>query len=121
MRRGIIAPIFGTILLLGGLGAAGWAVYQAGYRSGITETATEVVVHQPGFGGFGIFFGVLFLFFLFGLVSKLFFWGRWRGGYSGHGKWASPEGSPMEQRLHEWHERQHDTGRRYRSDESDTT
>lgn len=118
MRRGI-APIFGTILLLGGLGAAGWVVYQSGYRSGLAETASEVIIQQPGFGGFGFFFGILFLFFFISFVGKLFFWRRWRGGHPGSAKWGD-EGSPMEQRLHDWHERQHGTGRRYRS-ESDTS
>ena len=104
MRRSVIGPILGTLVLLGGVGVGGWAVYQAGYRSGLAESATEVIVHQPGFSGIGLFFGFLFLLFLFSMVSKLFFFRRWRRGTIGpnHG-----EGSPMERRLHDWHERQH--------------
>lgn len=101
MRRSVIGPIFGTLVLLGGLGVGGWAVYQAGYRSGLAESATEVIVHQPGFSGFGIFFGFLFLLFMFSIISKMFFWRRWRR-HSVDG-----EGSPMERRLHDWHDRQH--------------
>lgn len=103
MRRSVIGPILGTLLLFGGLGAAGWSVYQAGYRSGLAETATEVIVNQPGFSGFGLFFGFLFLLFLFSMVSKLFFFRRWRRGAA----WNHGEGSPMERRLHDWHEKQH--------------
>lgn len=121
MRRSVIAPLIGTIVLVGGLGAAGWAVYQAGYRSGLAENASQVIVNQPGFGGFGLFLALIFLFFLFSFVGKMFFWRRWRGGHHGRKGWDAGEGSPMESRLHEWHERQHTTERRYRSDEPESS
>lgn len=120
MRRNIIAPIIGTILTLGVLGVGGYALYQTGYQNGLAETASEVVVRGPHFyPPFGFFFGFIFLLFLFGFISRLFSWGRWRGG--GYGPRDHGEGSPMEKRLDDWHERAHKTQRKYRSDEPDTT
>lgn len=124
MRGRAIGAAFGTLILAGLLGLAGWSVYQAGYRQGLVENASEVIVPGYGFPGFGIFFGFLFLFLLFGFISRIFFWRRWRGGpYSAHWKHRpGEEASPMEQRLAEWHHRAHGEhgepgGRRYRSDE----
>ncbi len=122
MRGRAIGAIFGTLVLAGLLGLAGWSVYQAGYRQGLLENASEVVVPAYGFfPGFGIFFGFLFLFLLFGFISRIFFWRSWRGGpHRMRGReWAGGEGSPMEQKLADWHERAHgEPGtRRYRSDE----
>lgn len=123
MRGRAIGAAFGTLILAGLLGLAGWSVYQAGYRQGLVENASEVIV--PGYGlfpGFGIFFGFLFLFLLFGFISRILFWRRWRGGpYRSHWKHGlAEEGSPMEQRLTEWHDKAHggQRNRRYRSDES---
>lgn len=122
MRRNVIAPIIGTILAVGALGFGGYALYQVGYQNGLAETASEVVVRGPHFfPPFGFFFGFIFLLLLFGFISRLFFWGRWRGGWYGPRDWDHEDGYPMERRLHDWHEREHDTQRRYRSDEPDTT
>lgn len=123
MRGRAFGAIFGTLLLAGLLGLGGWSVYQAGYRQGLVENASEVVVPAYGyFPGFGIFFGFLFLFLLFGFISRLVFWRSWRGGpRHPHWKhWDGAEGSPMEQKLADWHEKAHgEPGtRRYRSDES---
>ncbi len=123
MRSRALGAILGAIVLVGLVGLAGWGVFQAGYRQGLLENAAEVVVPTYGFfPGFGIFFGFLFIFLLFGLISRVFFWRRWRGSQAGHwGKgWANGEGSPMERRLTEWHDQAHggQGGRRYRSDES---
>lgn len=123
MRGRAIGTAIGTLILVGLLGLAGWSVYQAGYRQGLVENATEVVV--PGYGlfpGFGIFFGFLFLFLFFGFISRLFFWRSWRRGpHNAHWRnWSGVEGSPMEQKLAQWHEKAHgEPGtRRYRSEES---
>jgi len=122
MRRNIVGPIVGTILTLGLLGVAGFGIYQAGYQNGLAETASEVVIRGPRFyPPFGFFFGFIFLLFLFGFISRLFFWGRWRGGWSGPRSWDGQDGSPMEQRLHEWHDRAHHGERKYRSDSPDST
>ncbi|HEX6301112.1 MAG TPA: hypothetical protein VF148_11660 [Acidimicrobiia bacterium] len=66
-----------------------YALYQVGYQNGLAETASEVAIRGPHFFPpfgffFGLFFGfrfLLFLLFLFGFISRLFFWGRWRGGW----------------------------------------
>jgi len=111
-----------SILTLAGLGVGGYAVYQAGYRQGLLEDAGEVVVHGYGyFPGFGIFFGFIFLFFLFGIIGRFFFGRPWRGGGYGPRRWDHQEGNPMEKRLEEWHEKAHSPGRTYRSDRDDTT
>ncbi len=122
MRGRAIGAVFGALLFAGLIGLAGWSVYQAGYRQGLVENASEVVVPAYGFfPGFGIFFGFLFLFLLFGFISRLFFWRFGRGGtHRVHSRdWAGGEGSPMEQKLAAWHERAHDepSARRYRSDD----
>lgn len=59
MRRNIIVPILGTIVLLAALGFGGYALYQAGYQNGLAETASEVVVRGPRFfPPFRLFFGL---------------------------------------------------------------
>jgi hypothetical protein len=60
------------------------------------------------FPPFGFFFGFIFLLFLFGFISRMFFWGRWRGGWYGPRQWDNGDTSPMERRLHDWHERAHE-------------
>ncbi|MGH8915178.1 MAG: hypothetical protein ACRDZM_11770 [Acidimicrobiia bacterium] len=123
MRRNVIGTVLITVLVLGALSALGFGLYQIGYQNGLVETGAEVVVHEArglhpgfwghGFGGFGIFglfFKILFFFLIFGLIARLFFgprrWGWGPGPYGGRG-WHDPEGSPMEQRLADWHERAH--------------
>jgi hypothetical protein len=120
MRPSTIGSIVGTVLTLGFLGAAGYAVYQIGYQNGLAGTATEVVVREgPHWAGgphfffppFGIFFGFLFLILFFGLISRMFFWGGWRRGWNGPGRWDDESRSPMEQRLQSWHEKAHQDDR----------
>ncbi|MGA8038865.1 MAG: hypothetical protein WCA93_02040 [Acidimicrobiia bacterium] len=118
MRRNVIGVILATILVLGALGAAGFGVYQLGYQQGLVETGAKVVVDGPGyypglwgFGVFGLFFRVIFLFLIFGLIARLFLgrrrWGWGPGPYRGYGDHASP----MEHRLDEWHRKMHDPDR----------
>jgi hypothetical protein len=106
------------VLIAAGLGFAGYGLYRAGYSNGLAQTASEIVVREgpPFYPGFGIFFGFIFLFFLFGIVGRIFMWGRWRGGP--HREWRD-EG--VEARLEDWHRSAHtsDRSRVYRSDPDD--
>jgi hypothetical protein len=124
MRRSIIGPIIGAIIILSALGAAGWSVYQAGYRNGLAaaERASDVVVTTPGFfPGFGLFFGFIFFFLVFGFISRRLFWGQWRRGWYGPVGPGDEKGSPMDRRLTAWHQRAHEeTGRTHRGDAQDT-
>lgn len=109
MRRSIWGAVLVTIATLGGLGLIGFQVYQAGYRQGLLENANEVVVRGfdgfPGFFPFFPLFGILFVFLFIGLISRVAFGGRWRGPY-----WARDwDGSPMERRLADWHDRAHES------------
>lgn len=116
MRRNVIFPILGTIALVAVMAVGGYALYQAGYQNGLTETASEVVVRGPRFfAPFGLFFGFIFFIFLFGFIGRML-WG-WRGPY--RGPWNYEDRSPDDRRLDEWHERAHESGRRYRSNEPD--
>jgi hypothetical protein len=105
------------------MAAAGFGVYQIGYQQGLVETGSEIVVNTPargfypgywgngGFGVFGLFFKVLFLFLIFGLIARLFFWRRhWGGGPYWGRDWHEGHESPMEHRLADWHRRAHDQG-----------
>jgi hypothetical protein len=65
-----------------------------------------------GFGIFGLFFRILFLFLIIGLIARLFFGRRWGWGpgpYWGR-DWQEGHTSPMDQRLAEWHDRAHGEG-----------
>jgi hypothetical protein len=111
-----------AILALAALGIGGYSVYQAGYRQGLLENAADIAVPAWGFyPPFGLFFGFIFLLFLFGFISRMFFWRGWRGGHDRHREWSHEHESPMEKRLAEWHQKAHEPGRVYRSDPSDTT
>jgi hypothetical protein len=102
---GVLAAIVVVALVAG----IGFGVYNAGVSEGIAEAAraaqaagdSPAVVYPPyvghhgygwgggGFGFFGILFGILFLFLIFGLIRAAFGWGRWGGGGRGPGGWES--------------------------------
>jgi hypothetical protein len=122
MRRNVVGTVLITLLIVGALGAIGFGLWQMGYQRGLVETGAEVVTRTVngihgwwgpgwglgGFGFFGLFFKVLLLFLLFGLIARLFFGPRRWGGpgpYWGR-DWHEGHGSP-EQRMTEWHDRAH--------------
>ena len=114
---------FATVVLIALLVVIGIGVYNAGVSAGLAETGAAVasgapvvyygpyIGHPWGWGGgpgfFGIFFGILFIFLIFGLIRAAFGFGRWgrhdwgdrhgpsgRGGRSGY--------------FEEWHRRAHE-------------
>ena len=134
--------ILGFFLILVAVGVVvgiGNEVYQAGIAQGIVDAgrypaAAPVPVagyggwHGGGFNILGLFFPLLFLFILFGLIRAAFWggrgWGHHRYGYGhGHGRWGSdwdergagePADRPTswrdarEQRMEELHRRFHE-------------
>ena len=102
--------------------AIGAGVYNAGVSAGLAEAAQQAAAagdplpvptgygygwgygpywHGPGgFGFFGIFFAILGIFLIIGLVRASFGWGRWRGG-------GPNGGSGRRERLEEFHRELH--------------
>ena len=137
MPRVIAAILLVAVLAIGG-GIIATTAYQAGLSTAVTTaTASGGTVVAPvvvpaygygwhpfgfGFGIFGFFATLFFLFVIFGLIRAIF-WrggpgrrGGW-GGYGhygpGYGKDADGQGrSPWESRAHDtfddWHRRAHD-------------
>ena len=99
--------------------AIGVGVYNAGLTAGIAQQGAAIASGQPtvvypgpyyghwgwgpGFGFFGIFFWILGIFLIFGLIRAAFGWGRWRGDH--HGRYGGPRDY-----LEDWHRRAHDAG-----------
>jgi len=126
MSGGTFARVLAALVLIGVLVAIGVGVYNAGVSAGL---ATQVVapsgapaVYYPGpyawhgwgwgFGFFGIFFWILGIFLIFGLLRAIFGWGRWGGrGYrdwshkpNGYGGYGGPQSH-----FDEWHRRSHES------------
>ncbi|MDP9271169.1 MAG: hypothetical protein M3P14_09415 [Chloroflexota bacterium] len=123
--------VIAALLLVGVLVGIGAGVYNAGVSQGLAQNVTAVASGAPaaaygyyypgfvgphwgwGFGFFGIFFWILGIFLIFGLLRAAFGWGRggrhygrW-GGY-GPGGWKGPgTGDPRREMLDEWHRGAH--------------
>ena len=137
-----MSRIFAVFLLLVVLAVGGSAIaataYQAGLTTavaqvpadGATTVVTPVVVHGygwgfPGFGIFGFFATLFFIFLVFGLLRAIFWGGRghrngWGGpgwgpgGPGGPGRGWDQDGSPWRDRAHgtfeTWHREAHASG-----------
>jgi hypothetical protein len=123
---GTFGRVLAVILFVAVLAGIGIGVYNAGVNEGLAQAAIAaqaagddpaVVIppyagpygygygwHGGGFGFFGILFGILVLFLLFGLIRAAFGWGRWNGGGRGPGGWG---GGGREERIAEYHRELH--------------
>jgi hypothetical protein len=132
-RKGDIAMSGGFVRLIAGLALIavlvfiGVGVYNAGVTAGLAETGNAVASGAPavyypgpyyghpwgwgGFGFFGIFFWILGIFLIFGLIRAAFGFGRWgRGGrdwsnHHGPGGYGGPR-----QHFEDWHRQAHEPG-----------
>jgi hypothetical protein len=128
MSGGSFGRLIAGLVLIAVLVFIGVGVYNAGVTAGLAETGSAVasgapVVYYPGpyvghpwgwgggFGFFGIFFWILGIFLIFGLIRAAFGFGRWgRGGrdwgnHHGPGGYGGPR-----QHLEDWHRQAHEAG-----------
>jgi hypothetical protein len=126
MSGGTFARVLAALVLIGVLVAIGVGVYNAGVSAGLATTVAApsgapVAYYPgpyawhgwgwgPGWGFFGIFFWILGIFLIFGLLRAVFGWGRWGG--RGYRDWNHrPNGyAGPESRFEEWHRRMHQSG-----------
>jgi hypothetical protein len=112
-----IFRVLAAVALLGLLAVVGVSVYNSGVSAGLGEAARLAttsgdpvpVYAYPGpyvghgwggFGFFGIFFWIIGLFLVFGLIRAAFWGGRWGG----------PRNGSRSGHLEEWHRRAHESG-----------
>lgn len=128
MWRAFLSFVF-ALLFIGVLAGIGTQVYQAGVAQGIVDAGrfpagatVPVVGGYQGFDVLGLFFPILFLFILFGLIRAAFWGGRGWGHGHGYGHHGSDRGwdrdddrdggrgswrEQREQRMAEMHRRLH--------------
>ena len=115
----------GVIVVVAILAGIGIGIYNAGFGEGVAEVARqatangETVTVVPaqaygygygwhGWGGgffpFGIFFWILGVFLVLGLLRAAFGRGHRHGGPGGHGSWREER----ERRFEAWHQAAHD-------------
>ena len=123
-----------TLIVVGLLVSVGAGIYQAGIAQGVIDAGrfpagATVPVNGYGYGWhgpdlFGLFFGLLFLFILFGIIRAAFFGGRggwghrgYRHGYGWGPGWDKGDGpsdgpgswrADRDSRIAEWHRRLHE-------------
>lgn len=134
MFRGFLGLV-ATLLVVGLLVGVGAGIYQAGVTQGVIDAGrfpagATVPIAGYGYGWhgpdlFGLLFGLLFLFILFGVLRAAFFGGRggrgWGWGHHGYGygrgPWGrdfGPGGGPdswraeRDSRIADWHRRLHE-------------
>jgi hypothetical protein len=116
------ARVLAALVVIGLIVAIGVGVYDAGVTAGLAQTVAAPsgapVAYYPGpyfwhgggFGFFGIFFWILGIFLIFGLLRAIFGWGRWGGrGYRDWNHRPNGYGGPREH-FEEWHRRAHEPG-----------
>ena len=91
MWRAFLSILF-ALLLVGVLAGVGTQIYQAGVAQGIVDAGrfpaganVPVVGGYQGFDVLGLFFPILFLFLLFGILRAAFSGGGRGWGHHGHG------------------------------------
>ena len=114
----VVAGIVLALIVAGiGIGA-----YQLGVQAGVAQEAGTAVApavayygwhpYGFGFGFFGFFGTLLFLFLVFVLIRAVVFGGRGRWGGPGYGGPRGWRGGPWEQRAHDtfedWHREAHE-------------
>ena len=134
MVRGFLG-FLATLVVVGLLVAVGAGIYQAGVAQGVIDAGrfpagatVPIAGYGYGYGWhgpnlFGLLFGLLFLFILFGIIRAAFFGGRGGRGWGHHGygygrgPWGrdfgpgdGPEGwrAERESRIADWHRRLHE-------------
>lgn len=121
--RTIVRVLAALVLVVVAIGI-GTAVYNAGVSAGLTDAAQQAIAsgnpapaapygygngpywHGFGFGWgfFGIFFWIIGIFLVFGLLRAAFGWGRPRGPRG----WYGPDGrADRDSRVAEWHRELH--------------
>jgi hypothetical protein len=117
--------ILGVIVVMAILAGIGIGIYNAGVGDGVAEVARQAAAngetvtvvpaygygYGPGWHGwgggffpFGIFFWILGVFLVLGLLRAAFGRGHRYGGPGGHGPWREER----ERRLEAWHRAAHD-------------
>jgi hypothetical protein len=132
MSGGTFVRGLAMLALVAVLVAVGVGVYNAGVTAGVAQqgaaiaSGAPVVVYPgpyighgwgwgPGFGFFGIFFWILGIFLIFGLIRAAFGFGNhggrrgWGGHHGGYAGYAGHGGDPRDH-LEDWHRRAHETG-----------
>ena len=120
-----IARVLLAIVVVGAAIGLGVTAYDAGVSAGLAQNGTVTVApgypvgpylgygwgFGHGFGFFGFFGGLLFLFLLFGLIRAAFGGGHrrgWNGGGPGwSGGWRGPDGRTWEDRARQVHDEWH--------------
>jgi hypothetical protein len=135
MVRGFLGLV-ATLIVVGLLVGVGAGIYQAGVAQGVIDAGrfpagATVPIAGYGYGWhgpdlFGLLFGLLFLFILFGIIRAAFFGGHGGRGWGHHGydrgrgPWgrdfgpgSGPESwrAERDSRIADWHRRLHDEER----------
>ena len=113
MNRRVVSAFLVVLLVLGAIAAVGAYEYRVGLARGLAVSGQQVPAAGPqawpvwpypywGFHPFGFVFPLLFVFLIFALARRLFWWGRpggWRGSWRHDGR----------AQFDEWHRKAHES------------